>query len=54
MRFGLEQPRYLLRKRGFSWTNLLEYGKIPMLKSGTKYIHAQLYSEGLEINGSYV
>ena len=29
MRFGLEQPRFLERKRGCVWTNLPDYGKIP-------------------------
>jgi hypothetical protein len=31
MRVGLEQPRFLLRKRGCVWTNLPDYGKIPSL-----------------------
>ena len=28
MRFGLEQPGFLLRRRSFVWTNASSYGKI--------------------------
>jgi hypothetical protein len=31
MRFGLEQPPFLFGKRGFSWTNPPDYGKIPAI-----------------------
>jgi hypothetical protein len=32
MRVGLEQPRFLPRRRGCVWTNIPDYGKIPSLE----------------------
>jgi hypothetical protein len=50
MRFGLEQPCFLLRKWGCDWTNPPDYGKILKLELVLiRMIYATPFSERLDI-----